>query len=58
LAQRLAIAEIPGDEAVNSSRNLCLRSAVSQLRQPMVEYVSSRAGEIVTNLNYELQCNL
>jgi hypothetical protein len=48
--QGLAVAKIPGGQAVDSDRNPRLCASIRQLRQPIVEEIFSGAADEVANL--------
>ena len=58
LPQGLAVAKVTYGNAVNSAGNsrLCVR--VRQVRQPIVEDISSGAVDVMPNLNHTFDCNL
>lgn len=58
LAQRLAVAKIPGGKPVDSACNLCLRASISQLRKPIIEHIFPGTADVVANLHHGVHCNL
>lgn len=58
LAQRLAIAEIPGGKPVDSRRDLGLRAGVRELRKPNIKDVFSSTRDVVADLDHGFHCNL